>query len=88
MQLSRGILQTANSKPLRRKREEYLLPASLVQPEPETMEGSNGLTTFDNLQGFLQLYDNKLEVQNETIYPDLLMSQPEVETERSPILKQ
>ena len=45
----------ANSKPLRREREECLLPASLEIPEPEAMKGSNGLNTFNNLQGFSQL---------------------------------
>ena len=46
----------ANSEPVMREREECLLPASLVQAEPETIEGSKGLTTFDNLYQFTLQY--------------------------------
>ena len=66
----------ANSKPVRRERETCLLPASLVVPDPSPPPEPNDIPTFIDLQGFLQLYDNELEVNNE-IDPDLPLSQPE-----------
>ena len=68
----------ANSESIRRERETCLLPASLVVPDPSLPPEPNDIPTFTNLQGFLKLYNNELEIDNE-IDPDLPLSQPEAE---------
>ena len=64
----------ANSEPIRRVRDTRLLPASLVAPDPSPPPKPNDIPSFTNLQGFLQLYDNKLAVDYK-IDPDLPLSQ-------------
>ena len=51
---------------------------TLVLPDPSPPPELNDIPTFTNLQGFLQLYNDKLEVDNE-IDPDLPLPQPDAE---------
>ena len=75
----------ANSEPLRKEREECLLPANLVLQEPDSIKGAEN-NGFKELQGFSQLYDDELDLQNDNVQPDLPMSQPDAETENDDAL--
>ena len=68
----KGISQTENPSEGKEKRVYYSKPGSIRSPPPVP----NVIQTFTGLQGFSQLYDNKLEVDHK-IDPDLPLSQPE-----------
>ena len=70
----------ANNEPIR-ERERCLLPASLVVLDPSPSPEPNDIPTFTNLQGFLQLYNNELEVSNK-ISPDLFTARSRATSHR------